>query len=178
MALNDSVSYVLDRHDCIDHVGDTWDRWAIDHGVMQLCGTSVLGTSVWLHIHDATVAELYRLLFARVRSGNLIVVPYDGSSSAVRREMQLQLRPLPGGFVECISSVVFEEEGFREVAAGSDRPSGSDSLLVCSWCGRVRVKESWREIDEAVVLLRLFFQPTSAAISHGLCPRCAEGFGL
>lgn len=176
MTLDDSVSYVLDVKDCIEWVGDTWDRAALAHGAATLCGGAVVGTSLWSHLHGSTTFELYRLILARVRHGHLVVVPFDGSSPGVHREMHLQLRPLPDGRVECTSRISREDQ---HPPASDDAlaPSSSQSehLLVCSWCSRIRVHRNWCEIDEGVATHRLFFRRSPVAISHGLCHRCAPG---
>lgn len=178
MALDDSISYVLDGNDCIEQVGDTWDRFARAHGAAKLRRASVVGTSMWVYIRDPTVAELYRLILARVRRGKRVVVPYDGTTLAVRREMRLELRPLTDGHIRCVSSVVMEDESMPQFESAPDPGAESDRLLVCSWCGRVRVEDSWCDVEEAVSILRPFHQPRSPAISHGLCPRCAQGLGV
>lgn len=174
MTFGDSVSYVLDAKDCIESVGDTWDRSALEHNAAELCAGAVVGHSLWSYLHGSTTSELYRLILARVRRGHQVVVPFDGSSPEVYREMHLELRPLPDGRVECTSRVSREapHPSSPTVEPPTPSPSHPDHLLVCSWCSRIRVQLTWFEADEGVSTHRLFFQ-SPAAISHGLCHRCA-----
>lgn len=173
MALGESVAYVLDKHDCLAEVGAMWDRAALASGAPELCAASALGTSLWSHIGDATTAELYRLILDRVRAGRLVNVPFDGSGPGVLRQMRLHLRPLPGGQVECRSTVV------REHWQGTVRSSAPEPvpplmrLTVCSWCGRMRVETEWRDVEVAVTALQVFTAAGPSVISHGACPACA-----
>ncbi len=173
MALGDSQVYVLDRNDCLARVGAAWDSAAIANGVPELCAASALGTSLWSHIGDPTTAELYRLILDRVRSGRLVNVPFDGSGPGVLRQMRLHLRPLPGGQVECRSTVVREhwQGTVRSSAPGPVPPPMR--LTVCSWCGRMRVETEWRDVEVAVTALQVFTAAGPSVISHGACPACA-----
>lgn len=173
MPLGDSVVYVLDADDRLRWVGSTWDASALAHGATSLCAASALGSSLWSHIGDVTVAELYRLILERVRTGRLVNVPFDGSDRWVQREMRLHLRPLQGGLVECVSTVVKEQRDWQarvRAVADAEPPM---LLTVCSWCGRLQVGAEWREIDVAVTALRVFMGTSPGVISHGACPTCA-----
>lgn len=128
---------------------------------------------MWSHIGDPTTAELYRLILARVRSGRLVNVPFNGSGPGVFREMRLHLRALPGDCVECTSTVVREQwqGAVRSRAADEGRPPMR--LTVCSWCGRMRVETEWRDVEVAAAALRVFMVAAPSLISHGACPDCA-----
>lgn len=174
MAISESLVYVLDERDCLASVNAAaWDRAARAAGAPALSAASAMGTSLWSQIGDATTAELYRLLLRRVRGGHAIDVSFDGSGPGVRREMRLHMRSLPHDHVECTSTVVREQR--------SDAPDGNPrglqppkQLTVCSWCGRMRVGNAWREVDEAVAAERVFLDVVPTVITHGACPDCAH----
>ncbi|MEQ1761168.1 MAG: hypothetical protein ABL986_22905 [Vicinamibacterales bacterium] len=170
MALGESVVYVLDENDRLAQVGATWDRAALENGAPKLCAASALGTSLWLYIGDATTVELYQLILARVRTGRLASVPFDGSGAGIQREMRLHLRSLPAGHVECTSTIV-REHGHAPVQTPD--VNTMVPLTVCSWCGRMRVEGEWRDVDVAVGALRVFLRATPSVISHGACHACA-----
>jgi hypothetical protein len=43
-------------------------------------------------------------------------------------------------------------------------------LHVCAWCRRIQHEDLWLSLEEH------FQQRTSAKVSHGICPKCAERF--
>jgi hypothetical protein len=45
---------------------------------------------------------------------------------------------------------------------------------MCGWCKRVSVRNTWVEVEDAVLELRLFEREVLPDLTHGICPGCLE----
>lgn len=137
-----------------------------------LCGAGILGRSLWDCIDDANTRTLYQQLFARVRTGRSITIPFRCDSSTIRRDMHLQMQPMANGSIACAtisdSEVLFEALPVLLVATGDTTPT----VVTCSWCRRVRVGQMWVDLEEAVAALQIFARRVVNDLSHGICAQC------
>lgn len=163
--------YLLNEENQIEWVGGGWDAFARQNGAPELQGTAVLHRSIFSFISDPTTNQVYRALYRRVREGHLTSVPLRCDGPSIRREIRLDLQPLPAGYIEC--AVVTTSAVTTPVIPLWLAPSGSERSVVtaCGWCKRVRVGPEWREVAEAVAELALASWDRPG-VSHGMCPAC------
>ncbi|MEW6321881.1 MAG: hypothetical protein AB1635_12455 [Acidobacteriota bacterium] len=168
------VRYRLGRQDEIVEVGGAWDDFALSNEAPELQGQRVVGRFIWEFIADRTTAGLFKALYAAVRGGKALAIPFRCDGPSVRRYMQLQMAGSDHGGLTVSSSLVREECRPAQpiLQRGTVR---SDALLsMCSWCNRLRVDAGWCEVDEAVAALGLFEQTRLPQLTHGICEPCRQ----
>lgn len=162
-----AVSFELDSEDRIAAVGPSWGAVARAHGAPSLDASAVLGRRLWTFFRTPGTMELYRVLFAHVRSGGAVSVPFpfDGERCC---DMLLTITPLDHGRLECRTAVVVEHPpGFSRQGSAA-----FDFVVCCSWCGRLKVQGQWFAVDVALTSTPLLLQPRGPEVSHGMCPTC------
>lgn len=117
------------------------------------------------------------MLLRRVR-GELrsIDLPFRCDGPAVRRQMDVNIASQASGRFVVFSAWVRVEERrdeFQPLLA-AETPRSEEALTMCGWCDRFLLDGEWVEVEQAVARLGLFEQPAMPAISHGVCPDCAE----
>jgi hypothetical protein len=168
-----SCSYELDRRLVITGLGPGWDRTAIEHGAPELVSPWPIGKPLWMYLTDATTVHLYELLFERaidVRRPITFPIRCDGPARRRFLELSILATPTRGFF---ISTILVRSEPRQPIAllerGVKRRP---ESLFICSWCNRAKVKERWVEVEEAVRLLRLFERDEPPQLQHAVCDAC------
>lgn len=163
----------LDASDSIVEASPGWLESLCPDGGPGLTAPAVLGRPFSDFSPDPDMAPVYQLVFKRVRAtGQPMSVPYRSDALTERRYMEMEVVPLPDGFVECRTHTLLVE---RRPAEAPPDPwgSGADTLLpVCAWCRKVRLADgSWAPIEAAAERLALFLGP-ARRLSHGICPAC------
>ncbi len=166
--------WTIDRDNVITSVGGDWDAFAESNDAASLCGSSVVGRSLFEFIAGEETQRIYRLLLHRARALDApILVPFRCDSPAMRRHMRLEIEPLSERAIEFRGVLVAAEPRphLRLLARNAPR---SDALLVsCSFCLRVHLpEEEWVEAEDAVVRLGLLTNERSSRLAHGICPAC------
>ncbi len=165
------LTYVLDESDCVEWVSPSWDSAAASVGAVSIASVHALGRPLWAFIGDPTTDALYRALLPRVRAGHGVMVPFSGDDSTMRRDMQLRLQPLPRGRIRC-TSVVTVEQPLATSAGERVGLSQLYPLVLCAWCGLIRVQAAWRPPEVVLRDLRVFMHLPLPLLSHGVCPSC------
>ena len=155
------VTYEIDAEDTIVAVGGAWEG-----------PPDVVGDSLWEYVHGDDVRAIWELLLRRARGGEApLLVPCRCDAPGVRRLMQMELAPLPGGGVAFRSRQVYAWRA--PTLVGQWRPAEEDAaLIVCGWCGRVHADE-WISPDAALDRIGIDWDARAPQLSHGICPGCA-----
>src|SRR5689334_22653245 len=92
------VLYDLDREDRLAAVSGAWDHFARENGAPELCGSRVLGRSLWDFVCGADVRHWNEVLLHGVRGhGRPVAVPFRCDAPDRERRMEMQVTPLKGG---------------------------------------------------------------------------------
>lgn len=174
--MSGGCAYELDAEFRIRAVDAAWSAFALANGAPDLAvPPGPIGRSIFDYLQDATTADLYHRLFERVRqSRRSAVFPFRCDSPGLRRFLEMTISaPEPAGLhlqtrvvrLEARSPVALLERGVRRSA---------QLLVMCSWCKAVKVAGGWRELEDAVVALRLFEREALPMLTHGICGPCQE----
>jgi hypothetical protein len=173
MKENSPVSYYINSKDEIIFVNDEWSRFAIENGAPELAGESVLGTSIWQHIHDTGVEHLYRQILNRVRAGLEVLIELRCDSPHERRLLEMKVSPRENGAVEFGTRQVWAEKYAQPQTFSRGTERREDVVIVCSWCNKVEIDENnWVEVETAVSIAGLFQIEKLPVLSHGMCGEC------
>lgn len=171
---DDLVTYTIDDTDHVIEVNEGWRRFASGNGGERLTPSTVIGRLLWELIPAAE--PIYAPILHAVRhAGRRVRLEFRCDAPELRRLLELQLLPGPGGRVQ------FRVRPLRVAARPSvalladDTPRTAERLVVCSWCKRVNVGKDWLEVEAGLERLRLLHQTVLPQVTHGVCPRCAEG---
>lgn len=165
------LTYRINTDDVIVEVGDDWAAFARRNGATGWEAATV-GRPLWDFVSGVTTRFVYRALLGRVRSGQSITFDYRCDAPALRRFMQMTMRPAAEGGVEFESATMRVEP--REPLFAAATSPRTERLLVrmCSWCNRVAFDGTWCEVEVAAEALGLFAASGLPAITHAMCPSC------
>jgi hypothetical protein len=166
------LSYVVDATNRIVEIEGPWDEFATANGSPELTRAAVLGRSLFAFVTGADAIEVVSLLLARAHSTGAFEVGFRCDAPTRRRFMRLELRPEPYGCVRSLSRLVREEERAAQPLLDPSTPRTDAMLMICSWCKKVRVGDSWSEIEVAAGELSFLEAEAFPQISHGICPPC------
>ena len=171
--VQDSLSLVrLDASDAITFVTEGWIDWARASDSAELNEAAVLGRPFSDFVADPVSVQLYRLVFRRVRrTGQAIRVPFRCEAPNERWHMEMEVRPLENGGLECRNQTVLVEKRGPAHPREADARS-RDFLTLCSWCKKVKLPEGvWVDVEAAAQRLELFLG-VAPQLTHGVCPSC------
>jgi hypothetical protein len=171
-----TVCYHVNDRDEIVSVNPEWDRFALANGGESVTADRVLGRRLWEFIADYTTRDLYRQILIRVRSGRTIRFTFRCDAPALSRVLEMDVSEAGDGTVRFLTRTLSEES---RPAVPLPDPAETETrsearLLVCGWCRKVAVGESWEEVEKAVAGLRLFEQVPMPRTTHGICEACYE----
>jgi hypothetical protein len=172
-----TCSYGIDAQDRISHVSSGWNAFAIENGAPRRCLTpDVLGTSLWVHIHDWETAHIYQAVIAKVRkSAESITVPIRCDSPELKRFIEIQVVPLENSAVEFVSRIVFLEPRTAMAVLDQSQPRTDDLIRICSFCKQIDLGgDQWVDAEIAVIKMDLFGKPALPGLTHTICPACME----
>ena len=168
--------YEIDGDDKIVYCNDVWDEFAIENSGEDFRFERVKGRVLWDFVSDASTADLYRRLVAHVREGNVVRFTFRCDSSTMFRLFEMKIALAAKKRVRFSTRV--KQTGDRDaIAIQTEETDAPDEppLLVCSWCGRMKIhRQLWQELDIAVAKTGLFEKHKLPAISHGICERCLK----
>lgn len=166
----------IDGDGRICFVNPAWREFATEND-WALDATQILGSELMASITDPQTQHLYRMLIQRVRgSGRSARFGYRCDAPDCRRLMEMRMRyDQTTKQVEFRSRVQLIERREPMAIFDSTQTQRSDDLLsVCSWCKAVLADQTWVEVEQAVMRLRLFASDALPRISHGICPDCSQ----
>jgi len=171
--VEDSLSVVrLDPNDAIVFVSEGWMESARASGSSELTESAVLGRPFSEFVADPVSVQLYQLVFRRVRKTGLAIrVPFRCEAPNERWHMEMEVRPLENGGLECRNqTVLVENRGRANLPEAKAR--SNDFLTLCSWCKKVKLPEgAWVDVEAAAQRLELFLG-VAPQLTHGVCPSC------
>jgi hypothetical protein len=173
-AASHSCSYELDDSLNIVSVDAGWSEFALANGAPELASDALLGRPLMARIAGDSTVQLYEHLFDKVRrTGRPVVVPFRCDSPTLRRFLELTVEPGSRG-LRVSSTLLHTESRLRVSLLDPRTPRSDEPLRMCSFCKHVKVDDDWREVEDAVVALRLFERELLPMISHGVCPSCLQ----
>ena len=173
--MKDPVVFWINDRDEIVRVNDAWTRFALENDAPDLIEDRVLGTSLWQYLSDSTTRLLYLELLRHVRGGHTVRFPLRCDSPAIRRRLEIALRPGPDDFVQFESVLLDATPRPPQPLWSRSRPPSSELVRACSWCKRLEYGPEWLEVEAAIVPLGLFEDDAPPPeITHGICPDCAR----
>lgn len=168
--------YCLDAADRIVTVNDAWLEFAGENDAPHLTRAAVLRRPVWDFVTGADTQVVYALILQRVRAAQATVrIDFRCDSPTLRRFMNMEVSPLAGNHLRlsCRMSRLESRPAVTWPAPGGRAPRRM--VVMCSWCKRVEQRPGeWGEVEEAVALLEMGAEEAAPAITHGICPECAE----
>lgn len=170
---SETFYYHIDGEDRIIQVSPNWDAFALASDAPEICAQKILNHPLMIFLSGLETKHLYKILLAKVRrTQNPLTVPFRCDGPALRRFMELTMRPLAGKRIEFQSIVLREER--RDSVPLLDRTSPrTDQLIsICAWCKKVKVDSEWLEVEDAIGKLQLFHEPLLPKLTHGMCSSC------
>ena len=164
--------YRIDAVDVISDVDDAWVEFAQRNEAESLTRTAVVGSSLWTHVSGVETRHLYRHLFAQVRTGREITIPFRCDSPTVRRFHEMRMTPLPAGGIELACELLREERRTQGPAALLEKSAhkSGEFIVMCSWCKKINVPQNgWMELEQAVQVMQLLSESPLPAITHAIC---------
>ena len=169
----DELVYTIDDDGRLSGVNEAWDAFATANDAPELIGPAVLGRPFLDFISGRDARHLTQSLMRRaVESQAPVVVPFDCDSSSERRQMEMTITRVAGGFefrTRTRSSAPRPTLPLLE----RNRPASGELLLLCSWCNRVKVEDRWMEIEEAAESLQFLDMRVLPGLTHGICQTCS-----
>jgi len=171
-----TVSYSIDLENRIESVGGGWLAFACANGAPELTPAAVLGRHIGDFIADPGTRHIYGLLYGLVRDGATLRLPFRCDGPEVERNMLLRLSPAGFGGVRCDTFLLAEKHRPAIALLDATAPRGTDLVVMCSWCKRIRHQEQWLDLEEGVRRLNLLSHASSPELSHGVCPSCVVAY--
>ena len=165
--------YRLDAADVVEWVDDAWLAFAQANGT-TLTRASVIGKSVWKFVQGSELRQLYRLVFASVRSQNRpATIPFRCDSPAERRHMKLVISSLEGDNLELCGHLEVEEHRSHIDLLDVNVPRADTTVTVCSICRRFQMDDtSWVEAEVAMRSLKSSPIIRPPTLIQRVCPEC------
>lgn len=175
MASEEPSIHRVDPGDALCFVNETWLAFARENGAPALTSESVLGQPLWKFIDGRDVSALFRVLLGEVRTTRRVVtLPFRCDAPAVRREMELELVPLPGGVVEFRSHLTARTTREPLPILDPRVARAHWHVPICSWCKGIEVSAgAWKDTGTGVRALGLLLSNAPMPrLAHTICPGC------
>lgn len=175
MSGTSDISYVVNARDRVVSVSPGWLEFARNNDGANLTQESVTGHKLWDFIRDETTRRLYRDVLSCVRSGRTasLVLRCDGPSE--RRLIELRVDRRPGNHVEFKTVQLAAKRRPAQRLLDRHVPRSRETVQICGWCDRVRTAAGeWKEVEAAVLEMRLARQARMPCLEPCTCPSCRE----
>lgn len=175
--MNESyTSYLINRENRIESVGDGWESFAEENHGEQLLNERVVYRDISTVIACRKCQELYDMLIESIRvKQKAIHFPFRCDSPEVRRYMTMEMIPKHQGKILFTSYLEKEEQRPSLVLLEIFGERSDEFITICSWCKRIQSEGNvWFETEEAVEKMLLFNRTRLPQLSHGICPSCCE----
>jgi hypothetical protein len=133
-----------------------------------------LGQPLWDFVAGESVRAVQKAFLRRVRrSGMTVILPFRCDGPEVRREQLLTVGPAEGGeMIVFMTQVVAERPRPRQALLDRRRERGKRTVVMCSWCDRVKEGSAWVEVEQAALALGLTGDGDMPRIRYDLCDEC------
>ena len=168
----DPLWYVIDGDDRLVQVSTGYFDFAARN---DLPGADrALGRPLWDFVAGESVRAVQKAFIRRVRrSGMTVVLPFRCDGPEVRREQLLTVGPAEGGeMIVFMTQVVAELPRPRQALLDRRRERGKRTVVMCSWCDRVKEGSAWVEVEQAALALGLTGDGDMPRIRYDLCEEC------
>lgn len=174
MANEEPSIHRVDAADRLYFVNDAWLVFARENAATDLAPESVLGRPLWDFIAGNDAAHVFRVLLGEVRTLQRVVrLPFRCDAPAVRRDMELEIVPLPVGAVEFRSHLELQTVRAPVPLLDASVARARWHVPICSWCKGVEVSAgAWKGTEAAVEALGLFSSASMPRLMHTICPAC------
>jgi hypothetical protein len=175
--MNDSyIRYLIDWDNKIESISGAWDDFAGQNKGGEIACYRVLNRDINIFIDCGKCREIYDMLIETVRGNQKSInFSFRCDSPGKRRFMNMEMIPQGKGKIEFISYLDREEVRLPVALLDISTQRSEEFVTVCSWCKRVKVKETlWLEIEEVMEHMPLFNKRLLPNLSHGVCPSCCE----
>ena len=175
------LSYTLDASNAIIAVSGDWDRVALDNGGEQIISRRIIGRRLDDFITGDVTLMFVRTMLMSARTLKYVIRrPYRCDSPQLKRSMEMTIVPRAQGVLEvCHRQLGSEPYRYPLAFKGTASGAAANFIKRCSICNRVRVGQSWSEVDDAVRAGRL---PRDAGatlmVVYGVCPECMARRGI
>ncbi len=165
--------YVIDSDDLITYVSQEWLGFAAANDAVELTANYVLGKPIWYFITGAESRAFYQRVFRSLRRrGAEITIPFRCDSPTVVRQMDLNLRLLPGDAIE-LAGVLLKATPREPITILFRWLERTDhSIPICALCRRLSVEGEWLELREAVIRRMLINVAPAPRLEETVCPTC------
>jgi hypothetical protein len=169
----DPLWYVIDGDDRLVQVSSGYFDFAARNDLPE--ADLALGRPLWDFVAGDSVRAVQKAFLRRVRrSGMTVVLPFRCDGPDVRREQLLTVGPAEGGeMIVFMTEVVAELPRPRQALLDHRRRRAKRTVVMCSWCDRVKEGSAWVEIEQAALALGLTDGGAMPRIDHDICDRCA-----
>jgi hypothetical protein len=170
---SETFFYRVDNQNRIAQVSPNWDAFALANDAPEVCAREILTRPLMDFLSGFETKHLYDIMLSKVRkSRNPLTVPFRCDAPALRRFMELTMRPGEGGGIEFQTVVLREEARTPTILLDRTSRRSGGPVSMCAWCKKVKVQGEWLEVEDAVAKLKLFQEPVVPELTHGICGSC------
>lgn len=168
------IEYVVKPDGTVVEVRGLWDDFARANGAGGLAIADVVGRDLCDFVSGPATRLVYDALIERVvQTRNPIQFTFRCDAPEVRRHMRMDVMGDGSENVRFTSRIVKEEPRPLQPLLSADVDRSDVTIVMCSWCKRVKLGDHWVEVEEYVERTGLMEEERLPQLSHGLCPDCA-----
>ncbi|MEX2471452.1 MAG: hypothetical protein WEA34_04690, partial [Gemmatimonadota bacterium] len=168
------IEYVVKPDGTVVEIRGIWDDFARTNGAGGLTIANVVGHDLCDFVSGPATRLVYDALIERVgRTRAPIHFTFRCDAPDVRRHMRMDVMGDGSENVRFSSRIVSEEPRPRQALLSTDVDRSDVTVVMCSWCKRVKQDDNWVEVEEYVESTGLMEEERFPQLSHGLCPECA-----
>lgn len=168
------IEYVVKPDGTVVDIRGTWDDFAQANAAGGLAIADVVGRDLRDFVSGPATRQIYEALIGRVvQTRTAIQFTFRCDAPEVRRHMHMDVVGDGTENVRFTSRIVREEPRPPQPLLSTDADRSDETIVMCSWCKRVKLDERWVEVEEYVASTGLMEEERLPQLSHGLCPDCA-----
>lgn len=168
------IEYVVKPDGTVVEIRGIWDDFARANDAGGPAIADVVGRQLWDFVSGPATRQVYDALIDRVgktRTG--IHFTFRCDTPDVRRLMRMDVRGDGSENIRFTSRMVREEPRPAQRLLSTDADRSDVTVVMCSWCKRLKHDDRWVEVEEYVESTGLMEEERFPQLNHGLCPDCA-----
>ncbi len=170
----DHVEYQVSAKGIIEHVGGSWDNFALTNESPHLTSANVVGRNIFSFIKGDGVIHVYRTIHDLLARGERrdISFSYRCDGPSTRRDMRMTIRFDNSSFL--YESVVVKSTPVAHRVEIDYSSKHRNTAAMCSFCKRFRYpidSPVWNPLNAILENV-----PEPFSISHGVCEECSKIF--
>lgn len=168
------IEYVVKPDGTVVEIRGIWDDFAQANDAGGLAIADVVGHDVCDFVSGPATRQVYEALIERVgRTRTAIQFTFRCDAPDVRRHMRMDVVGEGSENVRFTSRILREEPRPAQALLSTDTDRSDVTVVMCSWCKRLKLDDRWVEVEEYVERTGLMEEERFPQLSHGLCPECA-----